>query len=204
MFSQLIKHVVHYISCLVNGSQLTKMETVDSPLHFIAMKFIRQLKAVALKIPIILLKIWFLWICEIWGYFVEIWYFPNNCLIKVWIWKKKFLHILTHLVLIIYRTPHFLSYFLLNRFSGKYRFPFPILQGFFTIKSPSVTQRSVSQENAYKKSWNSSPFLRKAVGSDNDFTPIENNFRFWRYSEVWIQDNSTLWSVCKNAFIVTP
>ena len=24
--------------------------------------------------------------------------------------------------------------------------------GFFTVKSPSVTQRSVSQENAYKKS----------------------------------------------------
>ena len=32
-----------------------------------------------------------------------------------------------------------------------YRFPFPILL-FFTVKSPSVTQRSVSQENAYKKS----------------------------------------------------
>ena len=38
-----------------------------------------------------------------------------------------------------------------NRFSVKYRFPFPILR-FFTVKSPSVTQRSVSQENAYKKS----------------------------------------------------
>ena len=30
-------------------------------------------------------------------------------------------------------------------------FPFPILR-FFTVKSPSVIQRSVSQENAYKKS----------------------------------------------------
>ena len=32
-----------------------------------------------------------------------------------------------------------------------YRFPFPILR-FLPVKSPSVTQRSVSQENAYKKS----------------------------------------------------
>ena len=50
----------------------------------------------------------------------------------------------------------------------------------FTVKSPSVTQRSVSQENAYKKSLNPSPFLHKAIGSDNSFTLIENNFRFLR------------------------
>ena len=29
----------------------------------------------------------------------------------------------------------------------------------FTVKSPSVTQRSVSQENAFKKSKNPSPFF---------------------------------------------
>ena len=52
---------------------------------------------------------------------------------------------------------------------------------FFTVKSPSVTQRSVSQENAYKKSENPSPFLHKTIGSDNSFTLIENNFRFLRY-----------------------
>ena len=51
---------------------------------------------------------------------------------------------------------------------------------FFTVKSPSVTQRSVSQENAYKKSKNPSPFLHKTIGSDNSFTLIENNFRFLR------------------------
>ena len=39
----------------------------------------------------------------------------------------------------------------LNQFSVKYRFPFPILL-FLTVKSPSVTQRSVSEENAYKRS----------------------------------------------------
>ena len=50
----------------------------------------------------------------------------------------------------------------------------------FYVKSPSVTQRSVSQENAFKKSQNPSPFLHKTIGSDNSFTLIENNFRFIR------------------------
>ena len=49
-----------------------------------------------------------------------------------------------------------------------------------TVKSPSVTQKSVSQENAYKKSQNRSPFLHKTIGSDNSFILIENNFRFLR------------------------
>ena len=39
----------------------------------------------------------------------------------------------------------------LNRFSVKYRSPFPFCV-FLTVKSPSVTQRLISQENAYKKS----------------------------------------------------
>ena len=47
---------------------------------------------------------------------------------------------------------------------------------FFTVKSPSVTQRSVSQENAYKKSLNTSPLFHKTIGSYNSFTLIENNF----------------------------
>ena len=58
-------------------------------------------------------------------------------------------------------------------------FPSPN-SAFFTVKSPSVTQRSVSQENAYKKSLNPSPFLHITIGSDNSFTLIENNFRFLR------------------------
>ena len=55
----------------------------------------------------------------------------------------------------------------------------PILH-FFNVKLPSVTQRSVSQENAFKKSKNPSPFLRKTIGSNNDFTLIQNNFRVLR------------------------
>ena len=83
--------------------------------------------------------------------------------------------------MIICSTPHFVH--LLNQFSIKYRFPFPILV-FFTVKSPSVTQRSVSRENAFKRlkeSKNPSAFLRKTIGSNYSFTLIENNFRLLRY-----------------------
>ena len=52
---------------------------------------------------------------------------------------------------------------------------------FFTVKSPSVIQRSVFQENAFKKSKNPSAFLRKAEGSNNCLTLIENNFKLFRY-----------------------
>ena len=66
----------------------------------------------------------------------------------------------------VHRNP--LDHLSVNRFSVKYRFLFPILR-FFTVKSPSVTQRSISQENAFKKSKNRSPFLRKSIGSNNSF-----------------------------------
>ena len=45
---------------------------------------------------------------------------------------------------------------------------------FLTVKSPSVTQRSVSQENAFKKT-----NFSQTIGSNNS-TLIENNFRFLR------------------------
>ena len=51
---------------------------------------------------------------------------------------------------------------------------------FLIVKSPSITQRPVSQENAFKKSKNLFTFLRKTIGSNNYFTLIENNFRFLR------------------------
>ena len=70
-------------------------------------------------------------------------------------------------------TTHLIS-FLLNRYLDKYRFSFSIFAGFcccffffcffflffffLTVKSPCVTQRSIPQENAFKKSKNSSPF----------------------------------------------
>ena len=46
----------------------------------------------------------------------------------------------------------------------------------FTAKSPSVTQRQVSQENALKKS--KKPSL-KTTGLNNSSTLIENNFMFF-------------------------
>ena len=52
-----------------------------------------------------------------------------------------------------------------------------LLFSLFTVKSPSVTQRSVSQENASKNSLNPSPFLCKTVGSNKSFTLVENYFR---------------------------
>ena len=68
--------------------------------------------------------------------------------------------------------------FLFNQFLVKYRCPFPILL-FFNVKSLSITQRSVSQENASKTS-KTPAFLRKTIGSNNSFTLIENDFRFLR------------------------
>ena len=82
-----------------------------------------------------------------WGNIKKIWYFVNNC----FNWSsnlKIFCTCVTRVIVIIWSTAYFVSTF---RFSVKYRFPFPVLR-FFTVKYSSVTQRSVSQENAYKKS----------------------------------------------------
>ena len=47
-----------------------------------------------------------------------------------------------------------------------------------SAKSPSVTQRSVSQENASKKSKHPSLFLRKTKGSNTSFTPMKTILGF--------------------------
>ena len=47
----------------------------------------------------------------------------------------------------------------------------------FTVKSFSVTQRSVSQENAFEKSKHPSPF-RKTIGLNNSFTLVEKKSGF--------------------------
>ena len=53
---------------------------------------------------------------------------------------------MTRVGLIVINHPHHIS-FLLNRFSVKYRFTIQILWVlFFSIKSPSVIQRSISIE----------------------------------------------------------
>ena len=109
---------------------------------------------------------------------------------------KVLLHIIMWRILLWLSDAHHIS-FLLNRFSVKCRFPFPNLH-IFTPKSPSVTQRSVSQENAYKKSKNPSPFLRKTIGSNNSFTLIENDLRFLKIAkfEFKVTVHFSLWVKC--------
>ena len=82
---------------------------------------------------------------------------------------------MTHVIVIICHTQHFC----VDDFQLNTQISIPILR-FFTVKSPSVTQTSVSQVNAFKKSKNPSPFFRKTIGSNNSFTLIENNFMFFR------------------------
>ena len=84
---------------------------------------------------------------------------------------------MTHIITIIYRTPHFRFYFIDSQVNTDFLPNF----AFFTVKSPSATQRSVYQENALKKSKNVwAFFFRKPVGSNNYFILIENNSRFLR------------------------
>ena len=92
--------------------------------------------------------------------------------------------------------------FLLNRYSVIYRFPFPILGCFFfffffglvlfcfvlffvcfcffTAKSP---QRSVSQENTYKKSKNRSSFFKQFQG----FKQAKFEFKVTVHYSLWVK-----------------
>ena len=76
-------------------------------------------------------------------------------------------------------TAHHIS-FLLNWFSFEYRFLFPILH-FLTVKSPSITKRLVSQENAFKKSKNPSlSFFHKTIGWNSLF------YSNWKQFQVFL------------------
>ena len=132
------------ILCWLNGWQLAKWKRVflTCPCHEIYRD-----EAVGLKSCKILEKLRYLWKCEIWGNIVKIWYFVNNCLIKAWI-KNIFLHTCD-----TYNYDYLkYSTFRFNFIDFQLYIDFPSQFCFFTVKSPSVTQRSVSQENAYKKS----------------------------------------------------
>ena len=78
---------------------------------------------------------------------VKIWYFVNNCFIR-----SSNLEIHLHMC-DTYNCDYLKhSTFCFNLIDFQLnRFPFPILR-FLTVKSPSITERSVSQENAHKKS----------------------------------------------------
>ena len=102
------------------------------------------------------------------GNFVKIWYFDDKCSIKVRIYKS-FCTNLIYIVVIICHTPHFVS----------------IFRVLFFVKSPSVNQRSIFQEKAFKKNKNPSLFffVAKIIGSNNYFTLIENNFHVFKIAK---------------------
>ena len=102
----------------------------------------------------------FLWICEIWSNFLKTQYFANN-----YYNKKFFCTHVTHMTVIIFRAENFVS--------TKSIFV-------FSANSPNVTQRSVSQGNAFITSTHPLPFLRKTKVSNNSYTLIQNNFRYLR------------------------
>ena len=94
--------------------------------------------------------------------------------------------------------------FLPNRFSVKCKFLFPIL--LLTVKSPTVTQRSVSQENAFKKNKNLSAFFRKTISSNNSFTLIENNFRVVKIAKIEfkVTVHYSVWAICTQLWRLNP
>ena len=101
---------------------------------------------------------------------------------------------MTHVIVIICQTSHFLSP---NQFSDC-PYPFPILC-FFIMKTPSVTQRLVSQEKS-KPNWH----FRKIIGSNNSFPPIENNFMFFKIANVEfkVAVHSGLWAKCTQLWLL--
>ena len=55
---------------------------------------------------------------------------------------------------------------------------------FLIVKLPRVTQKSVPQENAFKKSKKPVAFIfRKTIGSNNSFTLIENKFQLFKITK---------------------
>ena len=76
------------------------------------------------------------------------WYFVNNCLIEARILKKILLHTCD-----IYNCDYLQhNTFRFNFIDFQLNTNFPSQFCVFYRKSPTVTQRLVSQENAYKKS----------------------------------------------------
>ena len=70
----------------------------------------------------------------------------------------------------------------------------------FTVKSPSVTQRSVSQENAFKKRKHPvALFFRKTIGSNNSFNLIEKQFQVFKIAKFEFKVTRTSMAYGQNA-----
>ena len=100
--------------------------------------------------------------------------FNRYCTIMPFFLALAALLYVTHIIVIFCCTLHFV---LLNQLQLNTDFP---IFAFFTVKLPSVTKRSVSQENALQIAITYHFFFCKTIGSNNSFTLIENNFRFLR------------------------
>ena len=110
-------------------------------------------------------------------------YFANKCLIKVRIWEFFCTHVhVLHITVNIFHTSIFVSNKLI--FSWIHCTHFPSKFCVFSAKSWSITQRSVSRENAYKKSYNPLPFLCKTIDSNNSFTLIESKFQVFKLAKL--------------------
>ena len=124
---------------------------------------------------IILNNFWCSWVCEIWGNFVEIWYFVNIRQVKVVI-KKSFRAQVTHVAVVNYRASNFAITLPIVSYSKITLEPLPSSN----VKSRNVTDRELSQKVYFKKSNNPSPFLGRTIGPNNFFIPIENSVWFSR------------------------
>ena len=94
--------------CIVTENNLTAHNWQKWKSTFLTCHYheIYREEAVGLKSSNYTLKITILWICAIWGKFGKNWYFENNCFIKNRI-KKFFCTYVTHIIVIIWHTPHF-------------------------------------------------------------------------------------------------
>ena len=117
----LVRHAIQYYILMAYNWQKWKSTFLTCHCHEIYRE-----EAFGLKSSSYAEKIWFLWICQIWGNFIKNQYFVNINLIKVES-KSSFAH-MWHKLLWLSDACH--SSFLLNQFSVKYWFSFLILRVF--------------------------------------------------------------------------
>ena len=117
-------------------------------------KIYRGKKTICLKSSNYIFKTTISWKCELWGNFLKIWYFGNNSLIKI-----------SNLKILFYISDSYNWGYLQHTIFRFYSIDFKLNADFpsqfcvFTVKSPNVSQRSVSKLNAFKKIKNPSPFF---------------------------------------------
>ena len=70
---------------------------------------------------------------------------------------------------------------------------------FFNVKSRSVKGWSL-KKMLLKKSKNPSAFVYRTIGSNNSFTVIEYNFRFFKIAK--FECNNTLWPMDKGTLLL--